>query len=140
MKVLIVYWTGSGNTQEMAESVKTGAKEGGADVTMKFVSEVSTDEVSDYDRIALGCPCMGTESLEEGEMEPFIDSIQALISGKKIVLFGSYGWGGGQYMEDWQKKMEGYGAIVVAPPVTCNGAPDTGVTAELVELGKQLVK
>ena len=97
-KVSIVYWSGTGNTQKMAEAVAEGVKEAGAEADLKFVSAATVDELAAEPAFALGCPSMGAEELEDAEMEPFMAELESKISGKKIALFGSYGWGGGEWM------------------------------------------
>ena len=101
-KVSIVYWSGTGNTQKMAEAVAEGVKEAGAEADLKFVSAATVDELAAEPAFALGCPSMGAEELEDAEMEPFMAELESKISGKKIALFGSYGWGGGEWMRDWE--------------------------------------
>ena len=105
-KLVIVYWSQSGNTAAMADAVAEGAHAAGADVTVLEVSQAVPAEVLAYDYIALGCPAMGAEVLEEAEFEPFFSSIESGLSGKKVALFGSYGWGDGQWMRDWQQRVD----------------------------------
>ena len=112
-KILITYWSGTGNTEQMANLVAEGASGDGIEVILKNVSETSTDDVKNADAVALGCPAMGDEVLEESEMEPFVDSISSIVEGKPCVIFGSFGWGDGKWMRDWYEKMEGYKAKLV---------------------------
>ena len=109
-KVSIVYWSGTGNTQKMAEAVAEGVKEAGAEADLKFVSAATVDELAAEPAFALGCPSMGAEELEDAEMEPFMAELESKISGKKIALFGSYGWGGGEWMRDWVDRMTALGS------------------------------
>jgi flavodoxin, short chain len=111
-KVMIVYWSGTGNTEKMAQLIADGSKEAGAEVTMKTVSEAKPDEVANYDVVAIGSPSMGAEVLEESEMEPFVEDISALVKGCKLALFGSYDWGDGEWMRNWVDRMEGAGARI----------------------------
>ena len=97
-KVAVIYWSGTGNTQQMAEAVAEGAKGAGAEVSVFSVSEISAADAAAYDHLALGCPAMGGEVLEESEFEPFFSELEGSLSGKKVVLFGSYDWGDGQWM------------------------------------------
>ena len=97
-KVAVVYWSGTGNTQAMADAVAEGAKGKGAEVSVIEAGKFSADQVSIYDGIAFGCPAMGDEVLEEGEFDPMFTDVEKVLSGKKIVLFGSYGWGDGQWI------------------------------------------
>ena len=139
-KVSIVYWSGTGNTQKMAEAVAEGVKEAGAEADLKFVSAATVDELAAEPAFALGCPSMGAEELEDAEMEPFMAELESKISGKKIALFGSYGWGDGQWMRDWEERMNAAGATVVnGEGVIAHGEPDDDIIEELKALGKALV-
>ena len=139
-KVSIVYWSGTGNTQKMAEAGAEGGKEAGAEADLKFVSAASVDELAAEPAFALGCPSMGAEELEDAEMEPFMADLESKISGKKIALFGSYGWGGGEWMRDWEARVQSAGATVVnGEGIIVNGEPDDDTIEELKALGKALV-
>lgn len=133
-KVSIIYWSGTGNTESMANLIEASAKEAGADVTLVAVSDANADEVLNSDVIVLGCPSMGDEVLEESEFEPFIESIEDRINGKKVALFGSYGWGDGQWMRDWEERMKQAGATLVSSSVIVQESPDD--EEECKELGK----
>ena len=138
-KVAVVYWSGTGNTEMMAQKVAEGAKEAGAEVSVLTSADFSADDVDAYDAIAFGCPAMGAEVLEEGEMEPFVSDLEMSVSGKTIGLFGSYGWGDGQWMRDWVDRMTSAGATVVdGEGVICMGAPDADATAQCEALGARL--
>ena len=121
-KVAVVYWSGTGNTQAMADAVAEGAKGKGAEVSVIEAGNFSADQVSIYDGIAFGCPAMGDEVLEEGEFDPMFTDVEKVLSGKKIVLFGSYGWGDGQWMRDWEERCRTAGAELAADSVTANDA------------------
>lgn len=112
-KITVIYWSGTGNTEMMAKAVVKGAQASGSEVKLLTVDQASLDDVVNADGIALGCPSMGAEVLEEEEMEPFVESIKEVVSGKSVVLFGSYDWGNGEWMKDWETRMEGYGANLV---------------------------
>lgn len=99
MKIIIVYWSGTGNTEAMANAVYAGAKEAGAEVELCNVSQAG--DVSDCDVLLLGCPAMGNEELEPEEFEPFFATIESSLSGRKIGLFGSYEWADGEWMRTW---------------------------------------
>ena len=101
-KIYVIFWTQGGNTQAMAEAVAEGIREGGKEAEVIYVGSVSADVLKDQPVFALGCPAMGAEVLEESEMEPFVAEVETFASGKKIGLFGSYGWGDGEWMRDWQ--------------------------------------
>lgn len=137
-KVNIIYWTGTGNTESMANLIAEGAKEKGADVNLINVSSAGEADVKDADVVALGSPAMGAEVIEESEMEPFVESISGAVSGKKIALFGSYGWGDGEWMRGWVERMEGYGANLVNDGLIVNEAPEGESEEECKNLGKEL--
>ena len=123
-KVSIVYWSGTGNTEQMAESVADGARNAGADVTTFTAAEFDADKMDEFDAIAFGCPSMGAEQLEEDEFEPMFTACEAKLSGKKIALFGSYGWGDGEWMRNWDETCRNDGAVMACDFVICNDAPD----------------
>jgi flavodoxin short chain len=138
-KIQVVYWSQGGNTQAMAEAVAQGITEAGKEAAVAFVSEASLDTLKEAKAFALGCPAMGSEVLEESEMEPFVSDVEGFASGKTIALFGSYGWGDGQWMRDWVDRMNAAGATVLnGEGVICQEAPDDTALAECVALGKQL--
>ena len=135
----IVYWSGSGNTEKMANLIAQGIKENGVEAQVIDVSHANSDIFNDEDIIILGCPAMGAEMLEESEFEPFIESISSKVSGKKAVLFGSYDWGDGEWMRDWVDRMTAAGATVAGGEgVICQDAPDDDAKADCEALGKSL--
>ena len=139
MSKVAVYWSGTGNTEAMANLVATGAKEEGVQVSLMVASEFSAEQMDDYDAIAFGCPSMGAEQLEETEFEPMFTACESKLSGKKIALFGSYGWGDGQWMRDWVERAQGDGAQVLnGEGLICNEAPDEDVQAACRKLGADL--
>lgn len=138
-QIPVIYWTGTGNTQIMAEAVADAINAAGAEAVLQNVSETNADEVAKYDAFALGCPAMGAEVLEECEFEPFFTELEGKLSGKKVALFGSYGWGG-TYMQDWEARVKDAGAELVANGVLALGAPDDEALAKLAEAGKLLAK
>jgi flavodoxin short chain len=123
-KTAIVYWSGTGNTEAMASAIERGLKAGGDSTSLYPVSKASKSIASDFGKIAFGCPSMGVEVLEENEFEPYFASIEKSLKGKKIALFGSYGWGDGQWMRDWQERAEKDGAIVFEEGFAVQEAPD----------------
>ena len=137
-KIKVIYWSGTGNTEMMAKAVADGASSGGSVVELLDVSKASADTVAQADAVAIGCSASGAETLEEGEMEPFVESIKAVVSGKPIVLFGSYGWGDGDWMRDWQARMNSYGANILADGLIINETPDAGALEQCKNLGKLL--
>ena len=139
-KVAVIYWSGTGNTQQMAEAVAEGAKGAGAEVSVFSVSEISADAAAAYDHLALGCPAMGGEVLEESEFEPFFSELESSLSGKKVVLFGSYDWGDGQWMRDWQQRTVQAGAQMPADGLIVNLTPDEDGLAQCRELGAKIAE
>ena len=140
-KIAIVYWSGTGNTAQMAEAVAEGAGAAGAQANLFTPSDFSPARVKDYDAIAFGCPAMGAEQLEDFEFEPLFLQCAPELNGKDIALFGSYGWGDGEWMRDWVERMQNAGAeIVNGEGLICQEAPDDEVLAACEELGKQLVQ
>ncbi len=134
--VVIVYWSGSGNTKMMAEAIEAGAQEAGASVKLLEVSEATVADVEAADVAVLGCPSMGAEILEEDVMEPFVESLEGHVNGKAMALFGSYGWGNGEWMDDWSERMESYGANLVAESLIINETPDDDGIEQCKDLGK----
>ncbi|MDR2756856.1 MAG: flavodoxin [Planctomycetaceae bacterium] len=136
MKVSIIYWTGTGNTETMANLIKEGAESTGANVSIKPVNEASVSDVNDADVAFLGCPSMGDEQLEESEFEPFIAKIESSVKGKKLGLFGSYGWGNGQWMDSWTERMQAAGAVFVGESLIVNESPSGGDVDKCKNFGK----
>lgn len=139
-KIAIVYWSGTGNTEAMANAVLEGIKEAGAEGTLYTASEFSADLMDDFDAVAFGCPSMGVEQLEDGEFEPMFNSCEENLSGKKIALFGSYGWGDGEWMRNWAETCRNDGAVLACDFVICCDAPDEEAVAACKELGKTLAQ
>lgn len=138
-KVNIVFWSQSGNTEAMANAIADGVKLSGKDATVINVSNTTVEQLKNEKAFALGCPAMGAEVLEEGEMEPFVTELEKNITGKTILLFGSYGWGDGQWMRDWTDRMTAAGATVLnGKGIICQDAPNEDITNECVLAGKQL--
>lgn len=138
--VVIIYWSGTGNTEAMAKGIMEGAMKEEVNVRLLNVGDASVEDVLNADAIAFGCPSMGAEVLEESEMEPFIESIAKEVRGKNIILFGSYGWGSGEWMTEWQERMEGYGANVIEEGLIINYEPDEEGIKKCKELGELLSK
>ena len=136
-KVLVVYWSGTGNTEAMANAVADGAKSAGAEVDLIDVDSTSADKIASYDAIAFGCPAMGDEVLEEASFEPYFQEAETEIKGKPVVLFGSWGWGEGKYLEDWTARTKNAGANIVGTFVT-QDAPDDDAVEECKKLGVAL--
>lgn len=138
--ITVIYWSGTGNTELMAQAVTEGAKEAGAEVKALPVAAASAEDVQADGALALGCPAMGAEVLEEGEFEPFFSGVEGLLSGKKLALFGSYDWGDGQWMRDWQARAEAAGAVLCADGLIANNTPDEDALADCRALGRALAE
>ena len=140
-KTAIIYWSGTGNTQTMAEAVAKGIEEAGGQANLMEVGSADAAVIAQESAFALGCPSMGAEQLEESAMEPFVETLEPLVSGKTILLFGSYGWGDGEWMRDWASRMKNAGAVLVREEgIIANEAPDDEALAECENAGKELVK
>ena len=137
-KVAVVYWSGTGNTETMANAVAEGAKGAGAEVDVIVANDFNSGKVAEYDGIAFGCPAMGDEVLEDTEFEPMFDGCKDALKGKNIALFGSYGWGDGEWMRNWEETCLGDGAVFAGESVICNEAPDDEADAACIALGKKL--
>jgi len=137
-KIAVVYWTGTGNTEMMANEIAAGARNAGAEVSVFQTSEFAADSATMFDKFALGCPAMGAEELEDSEFLPLYVKLKPILAGKKVVLFGSYGWGGGEYMSGWKEDATGAGLVLVDEPLAIENAPDDDGKAKCQELGKVL--
>ena len=138
-KVAIVFWSATGNTETMANAVLDGMKSARADAVLLTASDVDASAVGGYDAVALGCPAMGSEVLEDMEFEPIFEGCKSALKGKRVALFGSYGWGDGQWMRDWVERAQGDGAQVLnGEGLICNEAPDDDVQAACRKLGADL--
>lgn len=133
----IVYWSGTGNTAKMAELIGKGIVEAGKNVEIINVSDVNINDLLKEDTLILGCSAMGDEVLEESEFDPFIDEISTKISGKKVALFGSFGWGDGQWMRDWEERMISYGCIITEDCLIVQNEPDDK-EQECIDFGKKV--
>ena len=138
-KVAVVFWSGTGNTEAMASAVAEGITEAGGEASVIAVGNFSAAAVNDYDAIAWGCSAMGDEVLEESEFQPMWDDCKGALAGKKIALFGSYGWGDGLWMRDWEKECKDLGLNLACDFVIANESPDDDAKAACRELGKALV-
>ncbi len=137
-KVAVVFWSGTGNTESMADAVAQGARGAGASVDVLGPSDFDASKVAAYDGIAFGCPAMGAEVLEEDEFEPMFQDVKGALAGKAIALFGSYGWGDGEWMRNWEDDCKAAGANLVVDSVMANEAPDDDAIAACKALGAAL--
>ena len=138
-KTAVVFWSGTGNTEEMANAVLEGMKENGADASIYSADAFQAGDVDAYDAIAFGCPAMGAEVLEEDEFQPLFDECKSALEGKKVALFGSYGWGDGEWMRNWEDDCKEAGIELACDSVVCNDAPDEDAITACKELGAALV-
>ena len=139
MKTAVIYWSGTGNTEAMAHAVAEGMTAAGVEAVLLTPAEVQPGDLNTYDAIAFGCPAMGAEQLEEGEFEPMFADLEGSLSGVKVALFGSYGWGSGQWLGDWGARCKEDGAVMQEEPgVMANEAPDDDAIAACNALGAKL--
>lgn len=140
-KVIVAYWSQTGNTEEMAKAIGQGIEQAGKTAEVAEISRVSLEDLKAAPGFALGCPSMGDEVLEESEMEPFVAEVEKFCAGKNIALFGSYGWGDGQWMRDWVERMKGAGAnIVKEEGLITQDAPDSAAVEACIRLGGMLAE
>ena len=137
-KIAVVYWSGTGNTEAMAEAVGEGIKAAGKECAVVSISDISASDLEGETSFALGCPAMGAENLEESEFEPMFTEVEGSLSGKKIALFGSYGWGSGEWMADWEERSKAAGAVLATDSVICQEAPDDDAVENCKKLGAAL--
>ena len=138
-KIAVVYWSGTGNTEAMALAVADGIKEKGGESVVLTSAEFDASMMDTFDAIAFGCPAMGAEELEDSEFEPMFSACEAKLGGKKIALFGSYGWGDGEWMRNWEEQCKNDGAVLACEFVICSDAPDADAAAACKALGAALV-
>ena len=136
--IAVIYWSGTGNTEAMARAVCEGAKAAGADAALLPVSAVSAADALGDDALALGCPAMGSEQLEESEFEPFFSELEPHLNGRALAIFGSYSWAEGQWMQDWQLRCQAAGAALAADGLAVYDAPDEEALARCRALGAAL--
>ncbi len=142
-KIAVVYWSGTGNTEQMANCIAEGAKGAGADVDIFNVNDAgdfTADQMGGYDVVAFGCSSQGTEQLEEAAFEPMFAALEDALSGKKVALFGSYGWGDGQWMRDWNDRCKAAKAVLFDDGLTVNEAPNDEAQENCRDMGKELAK
>ena len=137
-KAAIVYWSGTGNTELMAQKVLEGARAAGAEALIFQAADFSADKMEEFDAIAFGCPSMGAEQLEESEFEPMFTACRPGLRGKKIALFGSYGWGDGEWMRTWEAECQAAGAELACDSVICQDEPDGDALTQCEALGHAL--
>ena len=123
-KTAVVYWSGTGNTEAMANAVAEGVRGNGGEADVMTCDSFDASKVSEYDSFAFGCPAMGDEVLEESEFEPMFEACKDALKGKKTALFGSYGWGDGEWMRNWEEDCKAAGIELTGEGLMCNEEPD----------------
>ena len=139
-KTAVIYWSGTGNTEAMANAVAEGLRGAGAECAVWTPADVSAEAVKDLDAAALGCPAMGAEELEETEFAPMFDAVKGALAGKSVGLFGSYGWGDGEWMRSWEKNCDDAGVSLACDSIICQEAPDDDTLASCRAMGKTLAE
>ena len=139
-KTAVVYWSGTGNTESMANAVVEGVKAAGAEAELMTSDQVDAGKLAEFEAIAFGCPAMGAEELEETEFAPMFDGVKGALSGKSVALFGSYGWGDGEWMRTWEDDCKANGMDLVCDSVICCEAPDDDALEACRKLGAELAK
>ena len=136
----IIYFSQSGNTEKMANLILQGIESEGKKAELLEVSSVSLEDVKNEEILILGCSAYGSEELEESEMEPFVKSLEGNIQGKKAILFGSWGWGNGEWMTEWENRMESYGATLISEGLTVQETPEGEDENRCISFGKLIAK
>ena len=137
-KIAVVYWSGTGNTEEMAKSIAEGAEQAGAEATLIECEDFNSAMMDEYSAIAFGCPSMGEEVLEKKRFRPMFESCKEKLSGKKIGLFGSCRSGSGIWMRNWEADCKGCGACLAHDCITCRFSPDCETAQKCMNMGKAL--
>lgn len=140
-KIAVIYWSQTGNTEMMANAIAEGIRETGAECDVLTVPAVSADQAAEYEKLALGCPAMGAEVLEEMDFEPFFTELERRLSGRPVALFGSYGWGDGQWMRDWvQRTQDANANLYQDEGLIINETPDEDGLEQCREFGRGFAK
>ena len=138
-KISLVYYSATGNTEQMAKAIEEGIVEAGGAVEVYKSNAMDKDAILSSDVIVMGSTATGAEVIDENNLLPFMEEDGDKFKGKKVYIFGSYGWGGGEYADNWKAQLEGFGATIVAMPVLANEEPNEDELAQLKEIGKKLV-
>lgn len=139
-KIAVVYWSGTGNTEAMAQAVAAGIREKDAEAVVMMPNAFNADLIDDFAGFAFGCPSMGAEQLEESEFQPMWDKCVPLLTNKKVILFGSYGWGDGEWMRNWNDECRNAGISLLCDGFICNEVPDDEAINECKKLGNMIVE
>lgn len=136
----VIYWSGTGNTEAMANLIGKGISNQGKEAEVLSIDKVSINNIKNDEILVLGCSSMGNEELEESEFAPFIESLKDIGNGKKALLFGSYGWGDGEWMRNWEEQMKEYGFEIPLEPVIVNEMPEGSEEERCINFGKEIAK
>ena len=136
--IAIVYYSGTGNTELLADAVREGVVSVGSSAKKISAGLFGADMLDSYDAVAFGCPASGAENLEEDIFEPMFETLLPHLAGKRIALFGSYGWGDGQWMRSWEQRVKEAGATLVAKSIITMDSPDADALVQAREMGKAL--
>lgn len=139
-KIAVIYWSGTGNTEAMAEAIVEGISANGKEASLFNVSVDVPKNITEYQAVVLGCPSMGAEVLEDSEFEPFYESVKAELTGKAVALFGSYGWGDGEWMRNWEDDIDNIGAKLFEEGLIVNESPDDSGKETCRNFGERFAK
>jgi len=138
MKVALVYRSTTGRTEAMAKAIEEGILAAGGAVNVSSIEDVNVEDVFASDILVLGSSADGAESIDETNFVPFMEENKEKFSGKKIFLFGSYGWGGGEYANTWKDQILEFGGEMIEEPITCLEDPEEAILEQLREVGKKI--
>ncbi|MBM0046535.1 flavodoxin [Anaerococcus sp. mt242] len=139
-KVAVIYWSGTGNTEQMTNAIADRLKEKQIDLDIYQASDFDQSKLADYDGFAFGCPAMGDESLEESEFEPMFESVEGKLENKAVIIFGSYEWNEGQWMLDWQERCKDNGINLAADGLAVYDSPSEEDIKSCQDLADKLIE
>lgn len=135
MNKVVIYWTSTGNTEIMAQTFANTIE-----AELFNVADFNPSDINNYDYIALGCPACGDEELDDTAFGPFFEEIVAELAGKNVALFGSYGWGDGEWMTAWEQRVVDAGANLFEKGQIVLENPDNDFLLSLEQFAKNFVK
>lgn len=139
-KIAVIYWSSSGNTQKMAEALLSGLQSEQKEAAIFSAAEFPSDLAETFDGFAFGCSAMGAEELEEGEFLPMFEKLEPLLKAKPVILFGSYGWGDGEWMRNWEERVHNDGALLFADGLMVHEVPDVQALEKCKDFGKAFAR
>lgn len=139
-KLALIYWSGSGNTEEMAKAIQVGIKESGKAVELFQAADFATDSIEQFDGILLGCSAMGAEELEESEFLPMFEAIESQLKGRNVALFGSYGWGDGEWMRLWEERVKKDSALLFGEGLIVHERPNQAAIEKCQAFGRDFAQ